>query len=148
MGDERRQGAVLGPAQAEQGGIEALAAAAHAKTTDKTYKSAERRYVHFCAKNSFVPYPAAPNTLEAFLVDDVSKASSFSTINTAVAAIKTAHAMANLPDPFANQPRLQLAIKGAAKKLSRPPKQARPLTTDVVNKLLALLKTDSSMSLW
>jgi len=109
---------------------------ARATRADRTwtqYRSAFRLFADWCAERGLSPMPAAAVTLRAYVAWLADQGRTVATINAYVAAIASAHSIAN--EPF-DRSALKDDLKGIRKDKPRKPRQARPLVTTDLKAIL------------
>jgi len=119
------------PAAAEPA---ARARQASSPATLRAYKSDWAHYAAWCERMGFVPVPAEPATVGAYLASLVDKAPS--TIRRRLAALGKMHRFNDLPwDPAHGE--IQGPLQGLLRTKGQPVDKAAPLTLDLLRQLLA-----------
>ena len=108
---------------------------AFAQHTLRGYAADLRAFAAWCGKAGWTSLPATSSSVAAF-VDAESLVVSPSTLRRRLCAIKFAHRYADLPDPTASGG-VQLALKRAARRKPRRPRQVRGLNIDSLHAILA-----------
>ena len=112
----------------------ALARKAAAPATLRAYKADWAHYAAWCAGVGFVPVPAAPATVGAYLASLTDKAPT--TIRRRLAALGKMHRFNDLPWNPAHRA-IQGPLQGLLRDQGRPVARAAPLTLDLLRPLLA-----------
>lgn len=114
-----------------------LIARARGAGTLRAYRSAWTQYVAWCAGLGRAPLAGEPRTVSMYLVA-AAETRTVATLRVHLAAIVTAHRLAGVAlDP--RHPRIALVLEGLARdRAGRPPRQAPPLGTDDLARLLAV----------
>eukprot|EP00794_Sanderia_malayensis_P005038 gene5038-biopygen4099 len=127
-------------------GWQNLMANSLAANTQKTYASAQKRFIAFCAEYGFLnrhgsPFPVSELTLLRFIssLSPSCKASSIKVYLSAVRALQLRHGFC---DPLDGCVRVPMAIRGLRRQQAAPPKQKMPITPFV----LRLIKLELDMS--
>ena len=93
--------------------LQSYYSAALAKSTHKTYKAAERRYISFCENIGVNPLPANESTLCYFVTWLGQEGLQHSTICTYLSGVRQIHIAHGFPDlKFDNMPRLRQVLQG------------------------------------
>ena len=108
---------------------------AYSHRTVRGYDSDLRTFARWCSSRGYPCFPAAPNVLADF-VDDQVERHCLSTIKRRLCAIAFAHRMRDLPAPTDSNV-VRLAVRRAARRRSRRPKQVRGLTNTIRAKIIA-----------
>ena len=123
--------------------------------TKRTYSSAQRLFIDFCSTHGFLhdngsPCPASELTILRF-IGHTGQSRQASTFRVYLAAIRALHVQLGYADPFLNQPRIPLVIKGLRRSQSfHKTKDKLPVTALVLHSIklqLDLSKADDLM-LW
>lgn len=123
--------------------ITTAAAESLASSTRRSYSSAWRSWLAWCAESGHISLPAEPATIAAYLVHLADRGLTPSSLDRALAAIRNAHLDAHLEDPTANRG-LAKVRSGLRRRLGTAPrKQAHPLTTDQIRQMVSIIDTDS-----
>lgn len=115
--------------------IFAACCGAYSERTLKGYASDLRTFMEWCLANSCQWLPADPDTVAAFVDEQVAQRR-FSTIRRRLCAIAFAHRMRALPSPT-NAMIVRLALRRAVRQRESRPKQARGLTREIHAKIIA-----------
>ena len=113
--------------------------------TQRTYSSAQKRFLKFCIMYDLTPCPATEQTLLYFVSYLFSDGLKGSSIRCYLSAVRNLH-IANDIQYIGVTPKLQMALKGACV-LSAPPRRMKPINFAMLSKMIQLLKgrSDSSM---
>ena len=106
--------------------------------THRTYNSAQRKYLKFCAEFNHIALPTNNELLlkyVAFLYQEGLKGTS---IKVYLSAVRSLHVFSNLAPPVYNE-KLLLALKGAVR-LSRPPDRKLPITYQILKEIFPFLE--------
>lgn len=107
---------------------------AYADNTLRGYASDLRVFEAWCSTRALTWLPAEPQTVAAFIDHQINTLSA-STLKRRLAAINFAHRMADLSSPTTRSV-VHLALRRAARRQSRRPKQATGLTSEVLTRIL------------
>jgi integrase len=122
-------------------GVAALAAAeiyarkASAPATLRAYKADWTHYAAWCAETGFVPVPASPKTVGAYLAS-LGKTHAPTTIRRRLSAIAKMHRFNDLPWNAAHRD-IQEPLQGALRLHGKPVQKAAALTLEILRKLVA-----------
>ena len=108
---------------------------AYSPRTIRGYSSDLRTFVRWCDSRGNPWFPATPETLAEFVDDQVAK-HSLSTIKRRLCAIAFAHRIRDLQAPTTSNV-VRIAVRRAARKRARRPKQVRGLTNAIRAKIVA-----------
>src|SRR5271165_2130792 len=114
---------------------QALARRAAAPATLRAYKADWAHYASWCAQAGFVPVPAAPATVGAYLAS-LAESHAPATIRRRLSAIGKMHRFNDLPWNSAHRD-IQEPLRGLLRQHGRPPHKAAPLTLAMLRRLLA-----------
>src|SRR5271157_5454751 len=114
---------------------QALARRATAPATLRAYKADWAHYAAWCAQAGFVPVPAAPATVGAYLAS-LGETHAPTTIRRRLSAIGKMHRFNDLPWNPAHRD-IQEPLRGLLRQHGRPPQKAAPLTLPMLRRLLA-----------
>src|SRR5271165_4461801 len=114
---------------------QALARRAAAPATLRAYKADWTHYASWCAQAGFVPVPAAPATVGAYLAS-LAESHAPATIRRRLSAIGKMHRFNDLPWNSAHRD-IQEPLRGLLRQHGRPPHKAAPLTLAMLRRLLA-----------
>jgi hypothetical protein len=106
--------------------------------TRRTYSSAQKRFINFCAIYDFDPLPASEEILLYYISFLFSQGLKGSSIRVYLSALRSLHVINGLPY-LGNTPRMLMALKGAFV-LSEPPCRKQPVTYTLLCKILPLLR--------
>lgn len=123
--------------------ITAAVKAARSPNTQRAYDSAWRHWNAWCGLHGFQALPADPLTVAAYLTERANEGRSVSTLDTARAAIRCAHRDTGRADPTASSG-VDLVLKGLKRRRgSAPTRQAHPLTTDELRRVVDSIDRES-----
>lgn len=108
---------------------------AYSQNTLRGYRNDLRQFQEWCASNDNEWLPAQPETIAAF-VDEEVETKAIATIKHRLDAIRFAHMMADLPCPTEHS-EVKLAVRRARRKKSARQKQALGLTSECLSKMVA-----------
>jgi integrase len=112
---------------------------ARAPSTNRSYGLAYKRWRLWAQQYpEIVPLPASHLHVLLYLVDIEQSASSFSTVNLAVCAIKWANSLAGLPSPT-DHILVQEALQGFRRRLARPTVRKDPFLKVHIHQLITLV---------
>src|SRR5271165_6628374 len=114
---------------------QALARRAAAPATLRAYKADWAHYASWCAQAGFVPVPAAPAIVGAYLAS-LAESHAPTTIRRRLSAIGKMHRFNDLPWNSAHRD-IQEPLRGLLRQHGRPPHKAAPLTLPMLRRLLA-----------
>ncbi len=120
---------------------QALARRATAPATLRAYKADWVHYAAWCARAGFVPVPAAPATVGAYLAS-LAETHAPTTIRRRLSAIGKMHRFNDLPWNPAHRD-IQEPLRGLLRQHGRPPQKAAPLTLPMLRRLLATCDTSA-----
>ncbi len=109
-----------------------------AASTKKTYSSAKRRYLKFCACYNIVPIPINEHSMCRYVAFLAEEGVSPGSIHCYLSAVRHLHIEGGWGDPAISQmPKLELVIRGVkrARGKSGQPKPRLPITPDLLKKL-------------
>lgn len=133
--------AVDQPVQATAAGLAALATAEEfaqksaAPATLRAYKADWRHYANWCATAGFIPVPAEPATVGAYLAS-LAGTHAPSTIRRRLSALGKMHRFNDLPWNSAHRD-IQGPLQGVLRTQRRPPRKAAALTLGMLRQLVA-----------
>jgi integrase len=108
---------------------------AYSESTLRGYRSDFARFAAWCDSLDRIALPASPETVAAFVAHRA-PACSPSTLRRCLAGIRKLHRLFRLPNPAADEEVL-LALRRALRSKPGRPKQARGLTADLRDRLIA-----------
>jgi integrase len=114
---------------------QAQARSAGAPNTLRAYKADWQHFAAWCAAHGFVPIPAVPATVGAYLAA-IAGTHAPSTIRRRLAALGKMHRFNDLPWNPAHRD-IQGPLQGLLRQHGRPPQKAAPLTLALLRQLLA-----------
>ena len=114
---------------------QALARRAAAPATLRAYRADWAHYASWCAQAGFVPVPAAPATVGAYLAS-LGETHAPATIRRRLSAIGKMHRFNDLAWNPAHRD-IQEPLRGLLRQHGRPPHKAAPLTLPMLRRLLA-----------
>jgi integrase len=133
---ERPDHALPTPAgQAALAAARRLARQASAPATLRAYRADWQHFADWCAARDFVPIPAAPATVGAYLAN-LAASHAPSTIRRRLAALGKMHRFNDLPWNPAHRD-IQGPLQGLLRSHGRPPQKAAALTLAMLRQLLA-----------
>ncbi len=99
-----------------------------AQSTERTYRSAQRRFIRFCQAQSLSPLPLQETVLVAFAASVANEGLKHQTIKCYLSALRHMQITARLPDPFhaASFPYLEYVLKGIKKAQAKQAPAQRP----------------------
>ena len=110
-----------------------------APNTQRTYSSAQNRYLQFCTKTNLPPLPVLERQLCQFAVHLAQDNVSHATIKGYLSAFRHLQISQGLPDPgISSMPKLEGVIKGikVTQARSKPPKKNRlPITPQILHSI-------------
>ena len=115
--------------------------------TQRSYTSAQSRYIDFCQRYHITPLPLHPTTTLWYVTYLYDQGLSHASINVYISALRSLHIMQGLPEPAVRTPQVQLALR-AIKARSQPSQQKAPLTFHQLHTLLQHLEGDPERELW
>lgn len=116
--------------------VAAAVAAARAASTRRVYASAWRGWERWCAERAYSPLPADPVHVAGHIAALGALGRSVSTIDRTLAAIAAEHQGRGLDDPT-SAPGVRLTRAGVRRTVGAAPRrQAHPVTTDEVRRLV------------
>ena len=126
------------PTTARQAALEtaqALARKAAAPATLRAYKADWTHFAQWCGENGFIPVPADPRTVGAYLAS-MAATHAPTTIRRRLAALGKMHRFNDLPWNPAHRD-IQDPLQGLLRQHGRPVQKAAPLSLDMLRQLLA-----------
>ena len=135
-----RAGTILPPASGSTGAAALAAAQAFAKNatsaaTLRAYKADWTHFAQWCAAHGFVPVPAAPATIGAYLAS-LADSHAPTTIRRRLAALAKMHRFNDLPWNAAHGD-IQGPLQGVLRTRGRPAQKAAALTLPMLRQLIA-----------
>ena len=122
---------------------ERYAASALAPSTRKAHEADWRVFAQWCATHGLPAIPAAPSTVGAFLAAEAGRGFRPVTIGKRAAAIAAAHRAQNHPNPC-DSAAVAAVMAGIRREHGvRPLRQAKPLETEPLSRLLEPIDTDT-----
>ena len=108
-----------------------------AASTQRTYRSGERRYLLFCSMTGESPYPATEHRLTQFIAHLFEQGLGTSTMKGYLAAVRHAQIALGLGDPVMTQmPQLQYVLRGACHNTTgRQGRTRLPITPEILDRL-------------
>ena len=117
--------------------VSLYASRARGDGTRRTYRSAWRHYTAWCRALGREPLAADPDTIAMYVVRRADDGCAVGSIRVALAAIRTAHLLADIPLDL-RHPRLALVLDGITRATGlRPRRQAAPAVPEILRRLLA-----------
>lgn len=119
--------------------------AAHAESTRTVYAWAWSQWERWCAGRGATAMPAEPAMICAYLTERAAAGLSVGTIDTACSAISYRHRMHGLADPVLTEGVRQ--VRRGLRRLigTAPRRQARPLDTDDIRKIVASIDRSTAL---
>jgi integrase len=121
--------------QAALAAAQAMSRKASAPATLRAYKADWQHFANWCAAQGFVPVPAAPATVGAYLVS-LANTHAPSTIRRRLSALGKMHRFNDLPWNPSHRD-IQGPLQGLLRAHGRPPKKAAALTLVMLRQLVA-----------
>ena len=117
--------------------VQELFAAGLAASTQRAYRTGERRYIIFCQTSNLVPFPVSEPTLITFVASLYTQRLTAGTVKSYLAAVRHAQIAIGLGDPqIGAMPRLEYVLKGLKKKVAGKDRRVRlPITPGILRKL-------------
>jgi len=113
---------------------------AYADRTLRGYRNDLELFRDWCEERGHGWLPALPSTVAAF-IDEETQNKTLSTVKRRVEAVKFAHRMADLPSPVGHS-EVRLAMRRAMRGNRARPKQARGLTREWLERIIAACPDD------
>ena len=135
LAEPKRSAAPTAAGQAALDTAQALARKAAAPATLRAYKADWTHYAAWCAGHGFVPVPAAPATVGAYLAS-LAGSHAPSTIRRRLAALGKMHRFNDLPWNTAHRD-IQGPLQGLLRTHGRPARKAAALTLPMLRQFLA-----------
>jgi len=114
---------------------------AYSNQTLRAYRADIKAFVSWCVANSRLPFPAQPETVAAFIGNEIKRCAP-STIRRRLAAIRKIHAVLNYPNPCSDE-HVKLALRRALRAKDNRPHQAFPLNAELRDQLLNCFAKDA-----
>ena len=117
--------------------VQELFAAGLAASSQRSYRTGERKYITFCQSYNLVPFPVTEPTLIAFVAMLYTQRLAAGTVKSYLAAVRHAQIAIGLGDPrIGAMPQLEYVLKGLKRRASGRQRRIRlPITTDILRKL-------------
>ena len=117
--------------------VQELFAAGLAASSQRTYRSGERRYVTFCQAYNLVPFPATEPVLAAFVAMLYTQGLASGTVKSYLAAVRHAQIAIGQGDPqIGAMPQLEYVLKGLKRRTSGRQQRTRlPITPAILRQL-------------
>lgn len=106
-------------------------------STQKSYGSAQKKFLKFCSDFGLSPLPATDDTLLQYVSFLFSSGFKGTSIKVYLSAVRSLHVMHSLTLP-PYSPRMLLALKGATR-LTGPPDRKSPITYSILSEIIPLL---------
>lgn len=119
-----------------------------AENTLRAYRSDLRAFTSWCTTHGLEPLPAHPDTLAAYVADQLEhpdRPLKLSTLRRHLATISKAHQLAGLPSPTRTEA-MRDALQGAAKKHPQAPDQAPGVTPAQLRRMLEAMPQPAEQS--
>lgn len=113
---------------------------AYAERTIAGYRNDLELFRDWCEERGHTWLPALPATIAAF-IDEETQGKALSTVKRRVEAVKFAHRMVDLPSPVGHS-EVRLAMRRAMRANRSRPKQARGLTREWLERIIAACPDD------
>ncbi len=113
----------------------------HADATRQAYRSDFRIFRDWCVTRSLPHFPAAPETISAFIAAEAKAGVKTSTITRRLAAIRYAHVLAGY-EPPTNSEVVKATMKGIRRTLGTAPVQKAPATARIVARMVGSCPSD------
>ena len=117
--------------QAADRAVAAALESARADSTNRVYRTQWRSFSSWCSDVGLRPLPADPLTVARYLGVRSEAGASMATLRQAASAITRVHEWMGHPSPC-QDPGVRESLKGWARRLARPQRQAGALTSDVL----------------
>jgi site-specific recombinase XerD len=127
--------AQAGDAEAALAAAQALARKSAAPATLRAYKADWTHYATWCVRHGFVPVPAAPETVGAYLAS-MAGSHAPSTVRRRLSALGKMHRFNDLPWNPGHRD-IQGPLQGLLRTHGRPPQKAAALTLPMLSRILA-----------
>ena len=108
------------------------------QSTQNCYSSAQKKYIHFCAKYHIEPLPATDESLLLYVSYLHEQGLTGSSIKVYMSAVKSLHVYSGFDSPITSNNKVALAIRGAIN-LSASPARTQPITYELLVRMLPLL---------
>ena len=115
--------------------------------TKRTYNTAQRFYLSFCATHLLTPFPATELQLLRFVSYAHTKGLSVATIHVYLSGISSLHTINGLPAPPLDAYRLKLALRALHQASSSPARRA-PITYELLSYMYHQLQSSTTGYLW
>lgn len=126
---KRDRGGVLSTHVELAEAVRKYAQASQADNTRRAYEIARREFEHFCTEHSVSAWPAAPETVAAYLSDLAERGYAYATIVVHRAAIATFHRVVLLSNPApTSDPRVRAVMTGIRRTKGTSQKRRDPIT--------------------
>lgn len=109
---------------------------AYAPSSMRSYRTDVESFVTWCEENGIAPFPAAVETVCAFL-EDQAKDRAASTVRRRLYAIRKVHRLLKLDDPTHDED-INLTLRRVRRQKLVRPRQAKGLTRDYLHRFLAV----------
>ena len=120
---------------------QALARQAASPATLRAYKADWQHYAAWCARSGFVPVPAEPATVGAYLAS-LAETKAPTTVRRRLSAIGKMHRFNGLPWTPSHRD-IQEPLRGLLRQYGRPVQKAAPLTLEMLRRLVATCDTSA-----
>ena len=120
-----------------------------APSSQRTYSSAQHRYINFCSSFSLTPLPLCEHQICQFASYLANQGLSHSTIKSYISAIRHLQISHGLPDPgIPDMPKLEGVMKGIkatqARSNTTSPKRL-PITTDILGQIYSIWEAEGPL---
>ena len=116
-------------------------------STHRTYSSAQRHYIRFCATYAFPPIPSNETQLLRYVAYCSNLGLAASTVQVYLSAISSLHTLNGLPPPPIHSPRINLSVKSILES-QLPPARKAPITVGMLYRFLQALDFTFDSYLW
>ena len=117
--------------------VQDLFTAGIAQSTQRTYRSGEKRYIHFCQRIGLGPFPATEQCLTLFAAHLFKEGLVAGTVKSYLSAVRHAQIAAGLGDPRVGEmPQLEYVVKGIRKQTANKGRGKRlPISPSIMRLL-------------
>ena len=106
--------------------------------TLRVYRSAQNQFESWVKRNGFIPLPAAPEVIAAYIAELADAGAKISTIRVAVSAIRHFHLRQNFADPT-HHVLVSSTISGVSHDKPTAPKKKDPIEAPLLGKMLNII---------
>ena len=118
-----------------------------ASSTQRTYSSAQKRYLEFCNKHSLPPLPVHEHQLCQFVSFLGDQSLAYSSLKGYLSAIRNLQITYNYPDPnISRMPKLEQVLRGIKRQnaAAQTKRERLPITPDILVKLRAVWERENT----